>query len=110
MGEWVGQPGWSGGDTVVWHFDVDGTAYRRRIRAAQQPEPLGHWWAYEAQSRPPRRFVCFEYGRERGRPACRYFAIVTLVDTRGHGRMQLELLESVEGHAEVLEAYAPRTP
>jgi hypothetical protein len=82
IGEWVGQPAWSDGDTVVWRFDAAGTAARTRwehgttgAAVSANREELGQWRVYDDSTDPPRRVVCFDYGRSRTRPPCWYYTI-----------------------------------
>lgn len=118
VGEWAGLPAWSHGDTIVWRFDSAGAAARSRIqwrheknalRVSEKRESLGHWRVYDDSARTPRRFVCFEYGRERARPPCWYYAIEPPDDRTGARRRALKLLGQVGGPARAPEVYAKQS-
>lgn len=116
VGEWVGQPAWSGGDTVVWRFDSAGTADRIRWRqrnggseVSEDREALGHWRVYNDSTQPSHRFVCFDYGRARARLPCWYFTIAP-VDSASSSRRALKLLGRVGGPARAPEVYRELQP
>lgn len=111
VGEWAGEPTWSRGDTIEWRFDSAGTAERSRIhwrrgsdgaRRSQNRESLGRWRTYDEPTHAPRRFVCFDYGRERDRLPCWYFIIES--GDSGTGRV-LRFLGRVGGPAGTPEVY-----
>ena len=117
IGEWAGQPAWSRGDTIVWHFEAGGSAYRVRIHSVRREgappssvdrEPFGDWWVYRDSTARAKRFVCLEYGRERARPSCWYFAIDSVTDEAGRRHRELQWLGRVGGPARAPEVYVER--